>query len=314
MDTDLIRTFLTLAQCSSFSTAAEKLTISQSTLSHRLHQLEEELGDVLVSRSRGKRNFHLTEAGLEFIPLAEDWMRLSHSIAGFHLGRRSQMLRIGSVESVAMTLSPLYKNLLQIREGASSLHLFYTTSPSFKLYDALEAHQLDVALVVRKRRSPLLITEPLFSEGHLLLGDFGKQPHPIDPATLPPHRELLADWSPAFEPWHQEIFGSVASPLATVDTSQALLGLLGTETWSIIPEAFALYLKDMGILDRLGLSLYELTTPPPRRVTYKVTHRHIDPARKELMAHFEKELTHFITEDHFTLRTGITRRKEYGNC
>lgn len=133
MDTDLIRTFLTLAQCSSFSTAAEKLTISQSTLSHRLHQLEEELGDVLVSRSRGKRNFHLTEAGLEFIPLAEDWMRLSHSIAGFHLGRRSQMLRIGSVESVAMTLSPLYKNLLQIREGASSLHLFYTTSPSFKL-------------------------------------------------------------------------------------------------------------------------------------------------------------------------------------
>lgn len=27
MDTDLIRTFLTLAQCNSFSTAAEKLTI-----------------------------------------------------------------------------------------------------------------------------------------------------------------------------------------------------------------------------------------------------------------------------------------------
>ena len=43
MDTDLIRTFLTLAQCNSFSTAAEKRTISQSTLCHRLHQLEEEL-------------------------------------------------------------------------------------------------------------------------------------------------------------------------------------------------------------------------------------------------------------------------------
>ena len=53
MDTDLIRTFLTLAQCNSFSTAAEKLTISQSTLSHRLHQLEEELGNILVCRSRG---------------------------------------------------------------------------------------------------------------------------------------------------------------------------------------------------------------------------------------------------------------------
>lgn len=102
MDTDLIRTFLTLAQCNSFSTAAEKLTISQSTLSHRLHQLEEELGNILVCRNRGKRNFHLTEAGLEFIPLAEDWMHLSRSIKGFHLGRRSQMLRIGSIESISM--------------------------------------------------------------------------------------------------------------------------------------------------------------------------------------------------------------------
>lgn len=174
MDTDLIRTFLTLAQCNSFSTAAEKLTISQSTLSHRLHQLEEELGNILVCRSRGKRNFHLTEAGLEFIPLAEDWMHLSRSIKGFHLGRRSQMLRIGSIESISMVMSPFYKRLLNDKGGSSPLHLFYTTSPSFKLYDSLEAHQLDVALVVRKRRSPLLVTDPLFFRRTLCCWRFWK--------------------------------------------------------------------------------------------------------------------------------------------
>lgn len=314
MDTDLIRTFLTLAQCNSFSTAAEKLTISQSTLSHRLHQLEEELGNILVCRNRGKRNFHLTEAGLEFIPLAEDWMHLSRSIKGFHLERRSQMLRIGSIESISMVMSPFYKRLLNDKGGSSPLHLFYTTSPSFKLYDSLEAHQLDVALVVRKRRSPLLVTDPLFSEEHYVVGDFGNHPQPIDPTTLPPGQELLADWSPDFEPWHQEVFGSSASPLATVDTSQALLSLLGKETWSIIPEAFALYLKDSGILDRLGLFLYELTTPPPRRVTYKVTHRDLDPVRKELLTYFEKELDHFVSATGFTLRAGNTRRKNNGNC
>lgn len=53
--------------------------------------------------------------------------------------------------------------------GSSPLHLFYTTSPSFKLYDSLEAHQLDVALVVRKRRSPLLVTDPLFPKNTMLL-------------------------------------------------------------------------------------------------------------------------------------------------
>ena len=127
-------------------------------------------------------------------------------------------------------------------------------------------------------------------------------------------QELLADWSPDFEPWHQEVFGSSASPLATVDTSQALLSLLGKETWSIIPEAFALYLKDSGILDRLGLFLYELTTPPPRRVTYKVTHRDLDPVRKELLTYFEKELDHFVSATGFTLRAGNTRRKNNGNC
>lgn len=71
MDTELIHTFLTLVQCRSFTTAADKLAISQSTLSHRLYSLENELQEVLVNRGRGKRIFSLTEAGVAFIPLAE---------------------------------------------------------------------------------------------------------------------------------------------------------------------------------------------------------------------------------------------------
>ena len=82
--------------------------------------------------------------------------------------------------------------------------LSYVNTQLRDYYDSLEAHQLDVALVVRKRRSPLLVTDPLFSEEHYVVGDFGNHPQPIDPTTLPPGQELLADWSPDFEPWHQD--------------------------------------------------------------------------------------------------------------
>ncbi|MGM0469974.1 MAG: helix-turn-helix domain-containing protein, partial [Promethearchaeati archaeon] len=43
-----MRNFMQLCQYKSFSELAKDLSISQSTLSHRIFQLEEELGDVTL--------------------------------------------------------------------------------------------------------------------------------------------------------------------------------------------------------------------------------------------------------------------------
>ena len=56
-----LRYFVALAESLNFTRAAERLHVTQSTLSHQIRQLEEELGHPLFDRI-GKRVI-LTEAG-----------------------------------------------------------------------------------------------------------------------------------------------------------------------------------------------------------------------------------------------------------
>ena len=61
MDTELARTFLTVVTAGNFITAAERLHVSQSTVSTRIHTLEEQLGCTLFVRN--KAGATLTPAG-----------------------------------------------------------------------------------------------------------------------------------------------------------------------------------------------------------------------------------------------------------
>ena len=301
VDTELIATFLTLVQCKSFTVAAEKLSISQSTLSHRIHLLERQIQDVLVSRGRGKRGFYLTEAGIEFIPLAEQWMSLHSTILNFHNQRKTQSFRIGSVESLTFVFSPFYKNLIDLAQVENTMLLSCYTYSSFHIYNELEQHQLDFGFVVRQRMSHLLETQPLFSEKHFVIGDLGTDKAVLDPAKLDVRKELLADWSPSFMPWHTQIFGADAQPLAVIGTSNALSGVLSKQTWSIIPESSAKYLQSDERIKKLGIQFYEMT-PPPNRICYKVTPRFMTAVQnKQNIADFEDKLMRYLKEQQLHL-------------
>jgi LysR family cyn operon transcriptional activator len=63
-----LRYFATLAECLSFTRAAERMHVTQSTLSHQIRQLEDELGHPLFDRI-GKRVV-LTESGETFLAYA----------------------------------------------------------------------------------------------------------------------------------------------------------------------------------------------------------------------------------------------------
>jgi DNA-binding transcriptional LysR family regulator len=67
LDLDSCSVFVTLVRTGSFSKTAELLHMSQSTVSQRLHQLEEELGVALLRRGR---ELALTGAGAAFLPNA----------------------------------------------------------------------------------------------------------------------------------------------------------------------------------------------------------------------------------------------------
>lgn len=68
MNIDQIQTFITVYQLGTFQKAADYLIIPQPTISHRINQLEKELGKTLIIRGKGKTR--LTRAGSEFLPHA----------------------------------------------------------------------------------------------------------------------------------------------------------------------------------------------------------------------------------------------------
>lgn len=68
MESQNLKTFITVAETQSFSVAADNLHISQSTVSKRIAQLEQQFNVRLFDRIA--RNVSLTEAGKELLPRA----------------------------------------------------------------------------------------------------------------------------------------------------------------------------------------------------------------------------------------------------
>lgn len=68
MDTTLLRSFLTLSQLESFSAAAARLHVTQSTISHQIARLEAQLGKPLFERTT--RRCRLTAEGRALVPHA----------------------------------------------------------------------------------------------------------------------------------------------------------------------------------------------------------------------------------------------------
>ncbi|HBI9934024.1 TPA: LysR family transcriptional regulator, partial [Escherichia coli] len=72
MDTELLKTFLEVSRTRHFGRAAESLYLTQSAVSFRIRQLENQLGVNLFTRHRN--NIRLTAAGEKLLPYAETLM------------------------------------------------------------------------------------------------------------------------------------------------------------------------------------------------------------------------------------------------
>ncbi len=98
MDFEQIRAFLNVASLKSFSEAAEKMFVSQPSISVRIKALEEELGVKLFDRSRAREPV-LTEAGKIFLDCAQSILELHDDCREKLSGKREEatgLVYIGS--------------------------------------------------------------------------------------------------------------------------------------------------------------------------------------------------------------------------
>lgn len=252
-----VEAFLAIVEQGSVTGAAESLFLTQSTLSNRLRGLEEELGTQLFRRGRGHRRIELTQAGEQFIPLAEKWRLLWRETAAFRTQRRLTFVAISSVNTYIM---PQVLNLM----GDLS-HLSLCTYHTMEAYSQVESGQAEIALVPSTRYSRYVEATHIFTEPYFLICHQNTPlDAPVHPSKLPADRELLVNWHQGFMQWHYFWFGRTSSPVLFTDDMQVMAQFMGREgLWAVMPHSAAHY-----AVRHWPVKMLPLSQPPEGRTMY----------------------------------------------
>ncbi|WP_043513848.1 LysR family transcriptional regulator [Halomonas sp. BC04] len=146
MDTELLRAFVTVAECEGFSSAGKVLHRTQSAISLQIKRLEDQMGQALFART--SRSVMLTAPGERLLPYARHMLKLEDE-AREALGDRQQgeLIRFGTSEEQASTYLPLLLPRYAERFPTSRLEIECDISSA--LVQAFQEGLLDVVLSIR---------------------------------------------------------------------------------------------------------------------------------------------------------------------
>lgn len=189
MDIDLARTFLEVIRSGSFIGTAERLHITQTAVTARIRNLEQQLNCRLFVRNRA--GARLTRDGERFVAYA------TQLVQTWEAARRDLPLPQGygdllSIGAEVSLCNPLMLAWLQRMRQSMPQHALRTEVASDgELQEKLELGVLDVALVHRPEYRPGLQVEQLLEEKLIQV---------VQSANPEPY--LYVDWGPAFGRQH----------------------------------------------------------------------------------------------------------------
>lgn len=146
MEIRVLRYFLTVAREENITKAAEKLHITQPTLSRQLKQLEDELGKKLFRR--GNYSVHLTDEGMLLRKRAEDILSM--------VDKTTEEFRnldeltggdvyIGCAESLQIRY--LAKKIIELRQKYNGLRYHITNGNTEQVAERLDRGLIDFAVI-----------------------------------------------------------------------------------------------------------------------------------------------------------------------
>ena len=145
MDTQALKAFMAVAHHQSFSTAADNLYLTQSAVSKRVKQLEEQLGSTLFDRHN--RTISLTEAGQALLPRAREILDL---VADTELQIENMSNTVGGHLSLATShqigLHRLPPVLQEYVRAFPAVDLNLEFMGSERAYHAIRLRQVELAL------------------------------------------------------------------------------------------------------------------------------------------------------------------------
>ena len=161
MELRQLKYFIRLAETLNFSTAAKDLFITQSTLSHQIQQLENELNQPLFQRN--SHEVTLTEAGQTLLPLAQETLRSADNCMLRMEELSSVMggeLKIGVTFSFASIMAETVTAFLR---QYPHVKMNVTQSTMAELIEQLTNHELDFVLAFKPTKpNPKVESRVLF--------------------------------------------------------------------------------------------------------------------------------------------------------
>ncbi len=268
-----MRYFVAVAEELNFRRAAERIHLTQPSLSAQIRQLEEEIGARLLDRNTSR--VLLTPAGSRFLEDsrrilhdAQDSIRMAQSIAGGKAGQ----LSIGFVSSLGHGLLPSV--LRAYRRRFPKVELRLTEMDTTQQIEALNAHRLDLGFIglglpsdgINDLQMTTVCEESLVAvlpQDHPLASRKGRPVKTIKLSALAKEQFILAarQSAPIYNPWlvvlcqqagfQPHIAREVGQPVTVLNYVAAGLGI------TVLPAQFK-------HLSTVGVSFIPLASPVPR--------------------------------------------------
>lgn len=233
MDTELLKTFLEVSRTRHFGRAAEALYLTQSAVSFRIRQLENQLGVNLFTRHRN--NIRLTTAGEKLLPYAETlmntWQAARKEVA--HTSRHNEFSIGASASLWECMLNAWLGRLYQLQEPQSGLQFEARIAQRQSLVKQLHERQLDLLITTEAPKMDEFSSQ--------LLGHFTLALYCSSPARKKSELNYLRlEWGPDFQQHETGLIAADEVPVLTTSSAElARLQLSALNGCSWLPVNWA---------------------------------------------------------------------------
>jgi LysR family cyn operon transcriptional activator len=259
-----LRYFLAVADTRSFTRAAERLHVTQPTLSHQIKQLEQMAGTVLLDRST--KEVELTAAGRLFKPFCERILKELEAsalaiseLAGLMRGT----LRMAVFHSFSHSMLPKIMSEFALRYPG--VRVTTQLIPRADMERALIDAELDMAVAYASGDNDQIVAEPLFEEELVLVAGSecpyaGRKSIPMRELAKLPLVLLTQEFGA--RQFVDRFFTEARQHAHVVLEMNAIDPILATTRNS----GLATVLSAGAVLDTSGLKIVRLTDPVPKRL------------------------------------------------
>lgn len=221
MNIEQVLTFLDLIETNSFNTTAERMGVTQSTISSRVQALETVLGKRLFTRSRA--GTRLTTAGARFAhharTLQQEWNEAQRAVLSADNFARS--LRIGVQMDIAA--DAIGRWVRSFRKTMPDTSFYIEPDYSIQMSADLLAGALDIGLMFAPRHFPDLHNERVGDVTYRMISTLTDRL-----ADVAPENYIYGNYTPAFDQAHRRLLPDHArsAPVACGQSSAVVALLL----------------------------------------------------------------------------------------